>query len=111
MGVYEIGWRIGERHLCRLICYEDAVLEDGVFLSILRCRRRGSGTPCMERFIDVMARMGYSGIRLEAYPMDYPPGQAPREAVQRLVRWYERFGFRLRRNFREDSYNEMVLAL
>jgi hypothetical protein len=111
MDVYDIGCRIGEEHDCIVICNMDPMQSDGVYLCILKCARRGTGSACLKRFIHAMNDLGFRKIRLDAYPSRYPTGHAPYDAVRGLVHWYEKFGFRLQRGFRPDYYNEMVLAL
>ena len=111
MGVYEVGWRIGDLYGCKLVCHEDSALEGGVYLSILHCYKKGSGARCLEDFISTMQTQGFSRIRLDAYPMDYPLGYAPEDAVRSLVHWYERFGFRLTGDLQIEAHNEMILTL
>jgi hypothetical protein len=111
MEIYDTGWEIGDRHACKLVSCVDATVDGGIYLSILRCPVRGTGSQCLASFIATFRRLGFRRIRLDAYPMGYQIGQAPAERVGRLVAWYERFGFRLSQAFRPDYYNEMVLDL
>jgi hypothetical protein len=111
MDIYETGWEIGDRHACRLVSCVDTTIEGGVYLSILHCPIRGMGSPCLASFIATFRSLGFRRIRLDAYPIGYQIGHAPAEKVDRLVAWYERFGFRLSQTFRHDYYNEMMLDL
>ncbi|MDD5420185.1 MAG: hypothetical protein PHV57_10110, partial [Methanomicrobiaceae archaeon] len=75
------------------------------------CARKGTGSPCLESFISAMKAYGFRRIRLDAYPSAYSMGDAPPGAVERLVHWYERFGFRLNGEFTPDYFNGMSLPL
>lgn len=106
--------RIGQKFGVYVRAYGES--DNGVYIAEFKAYTKGKfrGTGAMNHIIKLCRRLKYDWISLIAYPTEREPcnGYTFTEGdVKRLVKWYQRFGYKLVGDFKDDSGNDMKLTL